>query len=313
MMAQRGDTGKVVVLDNSVLSDVFARHAGTDMDARIPGAVVEHRIVIWTSPYLITETIAGSTEDPRSARRKLEFLLEVSEGHLLKNPRELLNWEGIHGGSPTGTDLFSAHNEEMEVYRWALDVADANGVVVDPGDGSEHLFRDLVYQDKSKEQLAAVQATKAARDAVIRAFEASKGDSSTDQNEAQSLAADIGGVNFPALGTWMRSMSRDDFAGWVSSALEQIGYHRTVSAQDLSLLPHTVSATGYLLSEIAGNYVTGKKWHRNDTYDTQYCVAASCADILITSDRGLQALCSQMPYRPFEVGGVEALERLLVP
>lgn len=55
-----------------------------------------------------------------------------------------------------------------------------------------------------------------------------------------------------------------------------------------------------------------KTWQKNDIYDARYCVAASQADILVTSDDHLKRTCSQMPYRPFRIGGVGELERVRV-
>lgn len=306
-----GSARQIIVLDNCALNDILVCNPSGHLADDIRIAVLKEQMAVWTSPYLITETIAGSETDRLTARKKLAFLQVVSGGRMLKYPRRLLEWEGLNGRSPSDEDRFMPHDEEKGIYEWSFAVCEAGGIVLDPEDGSELSFKELVYRDKIAAQRAASEAAEAAHKAVVHAFAAYSGRSEAGPDEMQYKAGARGGVDFPALGKWMRSISRTDFAGWVSRTLEQLGYKRTISGDDLPLFPHATSAAGYFLTEIAGNYETGKKWKRNDTYDLQYCVAASQAGTLVTLDIDLQAQCAQMPHKSFRTSGIRELADLL--
>jgi len=293
------------------LNDIIVYNPGKRLADSVRVAVFERRVAIWTSPYLITETVAGSEADRVAARTKLAFLREVSGGHMLKYPWDLLKWEAIHGSSPSNDDRFLPHDEETEIYEGSLAACDRGGIVFDPEDGSERSFKELVDEQKRAGQSAALEATDAARKAVLRAFEASQESKDIHSVEAQSLTGPDGGVDFVALGRWMLSMPSGVFAGWVAVEMEQYGKKRTVTAENLPLLPYTGSAAGHKLPKIARNYETGQIWAKNDTYDAQYCVAASQADMFVTSDVDLRKICSFMPCRNFEVGDVGELKGIL--
>lgn len=302
---------QIIVLDNCALNDILVRNPSGHLADGIRVAALKHQIAVWTSPSLVAETVAGSGTDRAAARKKLAFLRVVSGGHMLKHARDLFEWEGLNGCAPSDTDRFMPRDEEEVVYEQSLAVCDAGGIMLNSEDGSERVIRELIYEEKAAGQRAALKATDATRQGVIRAFEASLGNSDADPTETQRLTEHGGGIDLPALGKWIRSISRDDFARWVSVMLEDLGYKRIVTADDLPLLPHATSAAGYFLAKIAGNYVNGQKWQKNDTYDARYCVAASQADILVTTDIRLQALCAQMPYRPFRTSGIRELADLL--
>ncbi|MFA5789534.1 MAG: hypothetical protein WC976_00520 [Caldisericia bacterium] len=198
------------------------------------------------------------------------------------------------------------------VYRKSLAVCDAGGIVCSPENGSERLLKQLIYEEKNAGQRATLEAADSARRVFSWAFGASGMEIQADSAEIPSPIGSGDGIDAHALGKWMASMSRNDFVKWISFTLESLGYKRTITTDDLPLLPYVTSAAGYMLAKSAGKYVTDQKWQKNDTYDARYCVAASQADILVTSDEHPRRTCSQMPYRPFRIGGVEELERILI-
>lgn len=300
-----------IVFDNCALNRIIDCDVSGNTAQRIGLAVAEGRVAVWTCPSLMLETVAGSAKDPVTARRKLAFLRALCGGRLLKSTGNLLEWEGRNGRYPSGADRFMPREDEEAFYEQSLAACDGGGKLLDPEDGSQRELRQLIYEEKEDGRLAWLDATDAAREAVTRAFEAAKDTRDADPAEAQGLTGSDGSVNFVALGGWMLAMPRDVFAGWVSKMLEQVGFKRSVTAQDLSLFPYATSATGFVLAKIARNYMTGQKWPRNDTYDARYCVAASESRALVTSDVDLQATCARMPYRPFGIADVGDIGPLL--
>lgn len=313
-MTRRSDDGQqVIVLDNCALNDILLRKPLGDLAEDIRIGVIKQQIAVWTSPSLVDETVAGSGADPGAVRTKLAFLQAVSRGHMLKYPVDLIAWEGVHGGCPSDRDRFMGGDEEEAVYKQSLAVCDAGGIARSTRDGQEGPLREFIYEEKVAGQLAALEAAEATRALIIRAFDASL----AKDNGCPSVALGFRGreaeVSLPVLGRWIRLISREDFADWVSDMMGSLGYKRIIAVDDLPLLAYTTSMAGYLLAKIAGNYVTGQTWKRNDTYDARYCIAASQADILVTLDEQLRQTCLQMPYRSFEIGGVVDLRDFLVP
>ncbi|RIE06512.1 hypothetical protein SMC7_01940 [Candidatus Cryosericum terrychapinii] len=312
-MSERPDSGQlVVVLDNCVLNDILVRNPSGHLSEGIRVAVARQQMAVWTLPYLIYETVAGGEANRSAARTKLAFLQAVSGGHMLKYSWDLLSWEAVHGFFPSGEDRFLPRDKETEIYDASLAACDRGGIVFNPVDGSERPFRDLVYEQKRAGQRDWLERIDVTREAIIQAFEAAQRNGDVDSHDARSLPERDGEVDFCALGGCIRNMPSVVFAGWVAVQTEQYGNRRTVTEEDLSLFPYTGSAAGYRLAKIVRNYETGYKGANNDSFDVEYCIAASQADMLVTSDADLKKTCALMPHKSFGVGGVEDLEDLLV-
>lgn len=299
---------RAIVPDNCALNGIIGCQKKAD---EIRVAVVRGQVAVWTCPSLILETIAGSAIDPVTARSKLAFLHVVSGEHTLRTTGSLLEWEGKHGHFPYGSDRFMSRSEADDVYSQCLSVCDAGGRVPDLENGSIRELRQIIHEEKEKGRATFIGAKDTARQAVIRAFQASEEADDADPSDVQSMTGSDGLVDFDALGQHMVSMDLNAFAGWVSRMVEQTGFGRTATAQDLPSLPYTTSAAGYLVAQIASNYMTGRNWARNDTYDAQYCVAAAQTRALVTLDADLRTICSRMPYRPFGLADINDIGALL--
>ncbi|HEY5000875.1 MAG TPA: hypothetical protein VII15_03470 [Candidatus Cryosericum sp.] len=301
------------LLDNNAWIDIVTRDSSGQMLTKLQQAVARESVGILVPSAAIEETMAFAATDGAATRRRLAYMRAFGHGHLLRDVGELAHME--IRGEPTEGHIFMPDDDATSLYAVALEAADNHGTFTAPTDGKTYDASNIANDTKNSALDGGRSSDKGTETEIVSAWTSRHSGTIQDGvvlTDGLELTPDATSEEvLQAYGNRMTRQAERIFEAWVRDILAKAGAAADVITDDAAHHPFFSSCVAYDYAHLGRHLRNGTLWARGDSYDRHYCVLGVAADILVTSDTGLQRTCQLMPFRPFDVLSVqEFIEKL---